>query len=448
MRSLRTQLWMWMLCLLTSVGLVASGIFYWEVRDEAQGFFDQQLRLIALNVDATGKNRASSANDASSHDPEDDFVVQIWDEAGNPVPTMAPGPAIPRGSATGFRNVTTDSGAWRCYTLVTGNSTIQASQQSVVREEMASDAAWRSLSPIAVSIPLSWLVLSLVINRVLGGLDGLARGLVKRRPLNRGPIPTENLPTEVQPLVAAMNEALKRLQDALSAQGRFVSDAAHALRTPLAALQLQVGNLRNVAEGQESARRVEELDLGVKRAIELARQLLLLARGRERGRGAPTGPVDLGDQAKSAIAELLPLSDHRRQDVGLVRCDSGLVMADAEDLRVLTNNLLDNAIRYTPIGGTIDISISASDSEMELQIRDSGPGIPEDQLDLVFEPFHRSPNPTVEGSGLGLSIVRGIAERYGAKVILSNRNDRSGLIASVALSRHFSVTEPSFAPQS
>jgi two-component system OmpR family sensor kinase len=115
---------------------------------------------------------------------------------------------------------------------------------------------------------------------------------------------------------------------------------------------------------------------------------------------------------------------------------------------VLTNNLLDNAIRYTPIGGTIDISISASDSEMELQIRDSGPGIPEDQLDLVFEPFHRSPNPTVEGSGLGLSIVRGIAERYGAKVILSNRNDRSGLIASVALSRHFSVTEPSFAPQS
>jgi two-component system OmpR family sensor kinase len=441
-------LWMWMLGLLTSVGLVAAGIFYWNTREEAQGFFDQQLRLIALNVDARGRDRVSRANDAPPHDPEDDFVVQIWDEAGNPLPTMAPGPAIPRGSAGGFRNVTTDSGRWRSYVLITGDRTVQVSQQSVVRDEMAGDAAWHSLSPIAVTIPVSWLVLSLVINRVLGGLDSLALGLRKRHALDRTAIPAENLPTEVQPLVAAMNHVLKRQQDALSAQGRFVSDAAHALRTPLAALQLQVGNLRKVAEGHEATQRIEELDRGVKRAIELARQLLLLARCRERARGAPIGPVELCNQARASIAELLPLSDHRRQDVGLVRCDSGLVMADAEDMRVLTNNLLDNAIRYTPVGGTVDISVLATDREMELQIRDSGPGIPEDQLEHVFEPFRRAPNPKVEGSGLGLSIVRGIAERCGAKVTLTNRTDRSGLIASVALSRHISVTEPSFPPQS
>jgi len=437
-----------MLGLLTSVGILAAGIFYWNAQDEAQRFFDQQLRLIALNVDTRGRNHASLRNDAPPHDPEDDFVVQIWDEAGQPLPTMAPGPAIPRGSVTGFRNVVTDSAAWRSYTLITSNGTVQVSQQSAVREEMAGDAAWRSLLPIAVTIPLSWLVLSVVINRVLGGLDGLARGLTNRRALDRTLIPTEGIPSEVQPLVAAMNDALIRLQDALSARGRFVSDAAHALRTPLAALQLQVGNLKKIASGEEAAHRIEELERGVKRTIELARQLLFLARGRERGPAVQSGPVELRDQATASIAELLPLSDHRRQDLGLVRCDSGLVTADAEDLRILISNLLDNAIRYTPIGGTIDVSIAASDSEMELHVRDSGPGIPEDQLGLVFEPFHRAASSKIEGSGLGLSIVASIAERYGARVTLANRVDRSGVIASVALRRRHSATEPSFAPQS
>jgi signal transduction histidine kinase len=436
-----------MLGLLTSVGLVAAGIFYFNASDEAQGFFDQQLRLIALNVDANGKDRASPPNDAPPHDPEDDFVVQIWDDAGLPLRTMAPGPEIPRGEATGFRDVATNGGLWRSYTLVGRGRTVQVSQRDVVREEMASDAAWRALVPIAIIIPLSWLVLSIVINRVLGGLDDLAMALARRHELDPSPIPTGSLPKEVRPLVTAMNDALRRLQDALSAQGRFVSDAAHALRTPLAALQLQAGNLRKAAPDGQVRQRVDELERGVKRTSDLARQLLRLARSREGSPKEQARPIELGDQVKAVIAELLPLSDHRQQDVGLLRCDPGLVRLGAEDAQVLVGNLLENAIRYTPTGGIIDISVMSGGQEMELQIRDTGPGIPEDELALAFEPFHRSSS-TVEGSGLGLSIVASITERWGAKVTIANRGDGSGLIASVTFKRHLPATEPSFTPQS
>jgi two-component system OmpR family sensor kinase len=441
MTSLRTELWIGMLSLLTSVGLVAAGFSYWNAGEEARGFFDQQLRLIALNVDVHGRDFTANIGDAPPHDPEDDFVVQVWDQTGTPLRTMAPGPDIPKGGVTGFRDALIGSTMWRSYTLIRRRHTVQVSQQNDVREEMASEAAWRSLLPIAVTIPLSWLVLSLVINRALGRLDDLAQALSRRRALDRSPIPTEGVAKEVEPLVAAVNEAL-------TAQGRFISDAAHALRTPLAALQLQVGNLRKVTHSEEATRRIDELERGVKRAIELVRQLLRLARSHDRGLRSQVGQVDLCDHVRASIATLLPLSDDRGQDVGLVRCDPGVVFIDAEDLRVLIDNLLENAIRYTPLRGTIDISVAAGDHVMTFEVRDTGPGIPEDLLELAFEPFHRVGNLHVEGSGLGLSIIAGIAEQYGATINIANRTDRSGLIARVNFKCHLPVTDPSFAPQS
>jgi len=435
MTSLRTELWRWMIGLLASVGLVTAAISYWDMGNEARRFFDQQLRLIALNADITAKAKIAAPRDNAPHDPEDDFVVQVWDAQGHPRQTHAPGPDIPRGTVTGFRDVNGPSGHWRTYTLVTGSDTVQVSQQIVVREELATDAALRSLYPLAIIIPLSWLILGIVINRVLGKLDTLAAALNRRQVMDQRPLPAEGTPKELMPFVTAVNEALAE-------QGRFISAAAHTLRTPLTALQIQVTNLRHALGSADAPARLDDLERGVKRAIELARQLLRLGRSKERPQAIT--PVDLADIVRSVVAELLPLPDQKHLDVGVIRSDAGLVLVEREDLRTLIGNLLENAIHYTPPQGRIDLSVIAGEESLTLEICDTGPGIPEDEIERVFAPFHRLASQQVEGTGLGLSIVASIAERYGATVKLTNRTGDRGLAAKAVFARY----KPAAAPHS
>lgn len=434
--SLRTELWRWMMGLLASVGIITAGISYWHARDEAHRLFDQQLRLIALNADASGRGEAARGDSAAvpgdsatEHDPEDDFVVQVWDAAGHPLRTMAPGPDLARGQRTGFSNPDQAGARWRTYTLVSATLTVQVSQQSVVRDELAADAAWRSLYPVAITIPLAWLVLGFVINRVFARLDALTLALGRRRVLEQKPIPMDGAPTELRPLVAAVN-------DALTQQSRFISSAAHTLRTPLTALQLQAANLRRALGTSDASARLDDLERGVRRAVELTRQLLRLGRSQERGAARALEPVELAEIVREVVGGLLPLADQKGQDVGFTRSDAGAVLAEPEDLRCLIGNLLENAILYTLPGGTIDLSVIADDETLVLDVRDTGPGIADADMQRVFAPFERGDAHETQGSGLGLSIVASIAERYGAHVRLVNRSDRSGLVVEVAFRRH------------
>jgi two-component system, OmpR family, sensor kinase len=437
--SLRTQLWFWLSGLLTVAGLLAAAFSFWTAQDEARSFFDNQLRLMAIHVgDPATPAVAAPTQVPGDHDPEDDFLVQVWDAGGTQVRSSLPLVDVPAGDKTGFSDVSSASGRWRTYTLKAPSRTVQVSQQSVVREELASDAALRSLIPVAVSIPLSWLLLSLVINRVLRRVDVVANRLAARKPGDWQPIPLADVPTDFAPLVTAANDLLSRLQGALSAQKRFVSDAAHELRTPLAALQIQIGNLRK-APGTELPARIDELERGVRRASQLTRQLLNLARSGETP-DRPLVTVDLVELARSVMAEVLPLADHRRQDLGLVQSDPAEIEGDADDLRVLMGNLLENAIRYTPDEGVVDLAILAAAGSIAIEVRDSGPGIEPGLLEDVFQPFRRAAEPGVEGSGLGLTIARRIAEQHGAVITLSNRQDRAGLVARVTFNRPVSVT--------
>ena len=439
MTSLRTQLWLWLLGLMIVAGLLAASFAYWSAQDEAKGFFDNQLRLMAIYMgDPVVAPSPPSADDADPPDPEDDFLLQVWDQTGRPLRSSLPTEDLPAASKTGFSDTASTSGAWRTYTLVTANRTVQVSQRATVRAELASDASWRSLIPVAVVIPLSWLLLSLVINRILHRIDAVAGRLAARKPGEWAPIPLTDIPADFAPLVTAANELLGRLEAALSAQKRFVSDAAHELRTPLAALQFQIGNLRK-APGPDLPARINELERGVRRASQLTRQLLNLARTQD-GPNKQTTTVDLAELARAAIAEVLPLADHRHQDLGLAQGDAAIIEGYADDLRVLVGNLLENAIRYTPEGGIIDVAVLADGGDAALEVRDTGPGIDPALLDEVFQPFRRAAEPGVEGSGLGLTIARRIAEQHGAIITLSNRLDRTGLVARVTFNRHGCAT--------
>ena len=439
-KSLKSQLWLWLLGLLTVVGGAAALISYSYTRVEMNAFLDHQLRQVAVNIEHAGPTTLPAADAVPPHDTEDDLFVQVWDRTGVRLRASVPDHEIPRQLATGLSDTHSEDIEWRTYTVITDNRTVQVSQQVAVRQELAQDAALRILIPIGIVIPLAWLLLGFVTNRVLGGLEGLVYRLAHQQPGDAAAVVIADVPSEVAPMVAAMNDLFARQQQTLAAQKRFVADAAHELRTPLSALQLQVANLRQTDGGGPASERIEELDRGIKRASSLTQQLLKLARYQADDVATVFRIVDLSAEVKTVIADLLPIADHRSQDVGLVHADMVHIQGDPADVRILVGTLLENAIRHSPDGGAIDIAVRRDGLDALLNIVDAGPGIAEAQLPLVFEPFYRAAATSVEGSGLGLSIAARIAERHGAAITLINRTDRSGLCAQVRFPSHTMVT--------
>ncbi len=433
--SLKSQLRLWVLGLLTVVGLMTAATSYWYTRDEMESFLDHQLRQFAVNLGPAGQGASTITDDPVPHDIEDDLNVQVWDGAGNALRSSVPENDIARQPVTGFADTKTQSVGWRTYTVVTAKQTVQVSQQLAVRQELEQDAALRALIPIGIIIPLAWLLLGVVINRVLGSLDSVVVRLAQQTPGKPAQIPASEVPAEIRPMVRAMNDLLQRLQQALVAQKQFMADAAHELRTPITALQLQIANLHHGESAGSSDTRMKDLDSGIRRASSLINQLLKVARYQSDDIKKDLKPVDLVVLVKTIIGEVVPIADHRGLDLGLVRADAAIVLGDPEDLRVMVGNFVENAIRYTPDGGIIDVAITTAEGSPVIEIKDTGPGIAPEKLERVFEPFYRAAAPGVEGSGLGLSIASRIAERYGIKIELMNRSDRSGIVARIIFAR-------------
>ena len=224
-------------------------------------------------------------------------------------------------------------------------------------------------------------------------------------------------------------DTLTRLRSVLDQQRAFLSDAAHELRTPLAAVTLQVGNLKAHMTDRGAADRVGELERGVRRAVMVTDQLLRLARQEAEERPAHDDGVALDTLALEVAGALSPVADAKGVDLGFVRVDAVNVAGYANDFRVMIECLVDNAIKYTQPGGEIDVSVSFDGETALLTITDTGPGIPDALKDRVFDRFYRLIDTGVEGSGLGLAIARTVADRYSVHLQISNRRDRSGLIA-------------------
>jgi two-component system OmpR family sensor kinase/two-component system sensor histidine kinase QseC len=430
--SLRRTLRISLLVLLTSFGLISAVASYYIAGVEADEFFDDQLRQIALYVwDAPDGYRPGTIV-APSHDPEDDFLIQVWDTNEHLLVSSNTAIPMPRGVATGYTDAALAGIDWRVYTQVEPARTVQVSQQIEVREEAAAQASLNAIIPIALLIPLSWLVLNWIVGRIIGRLDRVAADIAARDAESTEPIPAGAAPVEILPLITAMNDLVLRLQAALHQQRRFVADAAHELRTPLAAISLQVGNLM-AAIGTEGkyAQRIADLQAGSARASALVGQLLRLARV-EFGVALPQKqPIALLPLVMESLGRCAPLAEHKSIDLGLDQSGDAVVEGVEDEIRVLVDNLLDNAIRYTPGGGTVDVILRAGGSAPTLEVRDTGPGIPDASLTRVFERFYRASSPDIGGSGLGLAIAKAAADHNHVSLTLANRTDRSGLRATL-----------------
>jgi two-component system OmpR family sensor kinase/two-component system sensor histidine kinase QseC len=415
--SIRSRLLITLLTLVTCASLIAGWLAYRQAVQESATLFDYQLRQMALSL----RNQVSLAQqiEVPRQQEDADFVVQIWDVFGRSIVYVSrPGlPAINRPNA-GYANFDFNGEPWRVYGLETVDGVIQVAQPVRIQEAIARSSALRVALPVLLLVPILGIAIVLVVQ---GGLRPLQRvaAEVKRREVNSlTPVETGPLPDEVAPLVHELNRLLARVDSALSNQRAFIADAAHELRSPLTAVRLQI-QLLDRATNEDAAREARaRLGEAVDRAAHMIEQLLTLARSEPRDITGELKPVPLETPATEAISDTHALAQSRHIELELQAEPNVWVRGDAPTLRTLVRNLVDNAVRYTPEGGKVEIRIRSSNGAATLEVLDSGPGIPEADRARAFDRFYRRAAAPEGGSGLGLAIVKAIAERHGARITL------------------------------
>ena len=364
-----------------------------------------------------------------------EIVTQIWDRDGVLVYYSRPGTGLPVPATEGYADVVRNGHEWRVYTHVEGNHALQVAHALDERREIAAQTALRTLLPLAALIPFLGVLVWYAVGRGLLPLETMSRAVAKRQPDAMAPLAETGLPEELRPLAGSLNALLARLDDALNAQRRFTADAAHELRTPLAALKLQVELAERAPDAAARASALAELERGVDRASHLVEQLLAMARLEPEALAKNFAACDLVAIAKEGIVARTALAAEKRIDLGLARAMSVPVRGDAASLSMLLANLLDNALRYTPEGGRIDVAIDDDAGHAVLSVADTGPGIPMAEREQVFDRFHRGANVAdardAGGSGLGLSIVKRIADAHRAVITLEDAADGRGLVVRV-----------------
>ncbi len=431
MTSIRARLLIALLTLTTSVSLLAGVLTYRQVLAETSTLFDYQLRQMALSL----RNQVSLAPriELPPYPNDTDFVVQIWDVFGTRVYLSRAGLPMINRALLGYADLDLQGEPWRVYGLRTLDGVIQVAQPARVREALARSSALRVVIPLLLLVPILG---TAIIGVVRSGLLPLRRVAleVQRRDVNSlQPLAVTRLPREVAPLVDELNRLLARLDSAFVTQRAFIADAAHELRSPLTAVRLQLQLLDRATD--EAARSDARANLGVaiNRATHMIEQLLTLARAEPHGARVEPQAVALDQIAAEGITDTHALAQARHIEVEL-QADQVSVSGEAAALRTLVRNLVDNAVRYTPEHGRVQVLTRDTPAGAVLEVIDTGPGIPAAERERAFDRFYRRAAAPEGGSGLGLAIVKAIAERHGASVTLGEAPG-GGLRVSVRFPR-------------
>jgi two-component system, OmpR family, sensor kinase len=423
--SLRRRLLWLVLAAIAFASLLQASTTYRAALRQADALFDAHLQEVARSIHR-GMPMAPFDGEHGI-----DFQVQIWSADGTQI--FSSSPALPALAVLGFSDIAVAGGRFRVYSLQGPERTVQIAQDLDARDARARRSALRAVLPIALLAPLLMMAVWWLIDRSLAPVERMRRQVAQRAAGDLAPLPDQELPEEVLPLVQELNLLFDRVRAAFTAQQQFVADAAHELRSPLTALKLQAQALRRAPDDPSREAAVARLNEGIDRAIQLLVQLLVLAR-QEGEHDAPGGgwqEVDLQPLSQLVLEEVLPQAQAKRIDLGVAMSQPVRVHGQPQALQILLRNLLDNAVKYTPEGGQVDLALSVADGVPCLAVEDSGPGIAEAERERVFDRFYRSAGATAPGSGLGLAIVRTIAARHGATVTLDASPSLGGLRATV-----------------
>ncbi len=429
--SIRRRLLVWLLSSVLAGGLGAAAVVFFQARDEVNEIFDYQLRQLALTL----RDRTYFARQLAEvlqGEEALDFVIQVWAPDGTELYESHPQLHVPGAVQLGFGRVENAQGQWRVFAIQQRGLTIQVAQPMVVRDRVALEAAWRTLLPFLVALPLMGFLIWRLVGRELRFLESTAEAVARRTPEALEPIGEQGVPDEIRSLVGALNGLLGRLGGALEHQRQFVADAAHELRTPLTALRLQLQLAERARDEAERANAYRTLREGIARAVRLVEQLLALARIDPDAPAEQAGPVDLAQLVRSVVDAQRPNAVARGVALEARVDGAPVATGDRAALRTLLDNLVDNALRHAGAGTVVVSAARAGDGAM-LEVEDNGPGIPAAERERVFDRFYRGEGAAEGGSGLGLAIVRRIVERHGGGVELLEARGGTGLRVCVRL---------------
>ena len=422
--------------------LVLALLSYFSARHEIEDLFDAELAqsarvLLGLTLHEIEEERAKGEerelpvaidSTLAGHQYEEKIAFQIW--SGPTLLLRSPNaPLEPLSLSAGYSDRSIGAEPWRVFSLIDIERSIKIdvgehyAVRNVLIYDILRDLSW----PLLLTVPFLALAIGGGIRRALAPLAAATREIRRRSPQQLAPLDPHDAPTEVRPLVDALNDLLARLQAALDGERRFTANASHELRTPLAGLKAQAQVALRAGDDAQRRQALGQIVNGVDRATHLLEQLLMLARLDPDSAGARYDVIAPTPVARETVAELAPAAVAKGIDLSYDGGGDAKIRADRTLLGVLLRNLVDNAIRYTDAGGRVRVQTATLGDHVELVVRDTGPGIPPEQRSRVSERFYRIAGAGSAGCGLGLSIVKRIAELHGATLALADAMPGPGL---------------------
>ncbi len=450
MRSIRQHLLVYILGALGLGSAVLLGVAYLAAVGEIDEIFDENLKQVALTV-ATYQQPASNGRPprlrselptlpmALEASGDFDFVTTTWSVDGQRIFTSAPEVHLPFVPRTGHTTTVIGDEVWHLYSIVTPDGVAQAARRETLHAALAAESAAALVPPVLALLVLIGVLLTVALRRGLRPLGDTAAALAARSAQLLEPIDQEAAPLEIAPLIASINDLMRRLSQAFVVQRRFIADASHELRSPLTALRLQLQLLERASDEAGRVSRLNDLKAGVERTQHLIEQLLSLSRVEADASLCAHEPVDLRQLAHGVIGEAIVEATHRGLDLGADALEPVQVAGDRHELTILLANLVSNAIRHTRRGCRIDVrTYRAASGDAVLEVADDGPGIPVSERDGLFERFrrgHAASQENLPSSGLGLAICKAIAGRHGASISLESGRSGRGLRVLVTFGR-------------
>lgn len=412
------------------LAVLAGGFAFYDTYQQTNDFQDDLLRQTAayINPNAPPPKMPDVDNDVriyvdypgeTQQDDEDERDLDL-----------------PGHLADGLHTVYEGGDSYRVYVRHTPQGRVAVWQENEYREELAARSAWNSVLPLLLLIPLISLLTMWIIRRTLRPVSELSAHVEARGSQDLSPLPEAGMPAEIRGFVQALNRLLERIEAAVQQQQRFIADAAHELRSPMTALSLQAERLAQQPLPEPAAGRLAALQQGIRRNRQLLDQLLSHARAQNSEAGGRHAAVHAQAVFRRVVEDLLPLAEAKEQDFGVADAADPVCYADETALYTLLKTLADNALRYTPAGGQIDLWAEETAGHIVFHVEDNGPGIAPAERERVLDPFYRILGSGEEGTGLGLSIADAVARRYGGRLVLSDsRRFASGLHVAVYLDK-------------
>ncbi len=430
MKSLRARL---LLGLLAGVFVTQVALYlfiYARIEDEIDDLFDAELQRSALSAEANGRPAVSPLPDRKVENPQQDMIVATYPESGSDANPQDALLGIVRSIPPGFSKRMLHDRQWRLFTVVDGGKRTIAAQPADIRDIAARKITLRALGPSLAVLPLSAVLIWLAVSYGLRPLTRITRALRDRSQRDLSPLEVAGLPPDLQPVALALNELMHTVAQTISRQRTFIADAAHELLTPLTAMKLQSQMLARAKTPDRVRESMAELQNGISRTLQLAQGLLTLARHESEADLRHTETFNLSEAVRTSLSIHVPLAEEKRLQLDIGRFDDVLVRGNAEASAILSSTIIDNAVKYTERAGRVRIGIHAR-PRAELRIEDSGPGIPAEDRERVFDRFYRRRDALAGGSGLGLAIAKEIAARCQATIVLDSSEQLGGLKVSV-----------------